>query len=89
MKPFTDTEFIKECTLVIVNEVGPEKKLLFDNIKFWQSVNFAISLPWLPHQMVGIISHQSHIASNVGKPEVGYSWLQILSSNRRINRCKC
>ena len=25
MKPFTDAEFIKECTLAIVNEVYPEK----------------------------------------------------------------
>ena len=32
MKPFTDAEFIKECTLAIVNEVCPEKKLLFDSI---------------------------------------------------------
>ena len=32
MKPFTDAEFIKECTLAIVNEVCSEKKLLFDSI---------------------------------------------------------
>ena len=32
MKPFTDAEFIKECTLAIVNEVCPKKKLLFDSI---------------------------------------------------------
>ena len=34
MKPFTgtDAEFIKECTLAIVNEVCPEKKVLFDSI---------------------------------------------------------
>ena len=32
MKPFTDAEFIKECTLSIVNEVCPEKKVLFDSI---------------------------------------------------------
>ena len=32
MKPSTHTEFIKECTLAIVNEVFPEKKLLFDSI---------------------------------------------------------
>ena len=32
MKPFTDAEFIKECTLAIVNEVCPEKKLLFVSI---------------------------------------------------------
>ena len=32
MKPFTDAEFIKECTLTIVNEVCPEKKLLLDSI---------------------------------------------------------
>ena len=32
MEPFTDAEFIKECTLAIVNEVCPEKKLLFDSI---------------------------------------------------------
>ena len=32
MKPFTDAEFIKECTLAIINEVCPEKKLLFDGI---------------------------------------------------------
>ena len=32
MKPFTDDEFTKECTLTIVNKVCPEKKLLFDGI---------------------------------------------------------
>ena len=32
MKPFTDVEFIKKCTLAIVNEVCHEKKLLFDSI---------------------------------------------------------
>ena len=32
MKPFTDAEFLKECTSAIVNEVCPEKKLLFDSI---------------------------------------------------------
>ena len=32
MKPFTDAEFIKECTLAMVNEVCPGKKLLFDSI---------------------------------------------------------
>ena len=32
MKPFTDAEFIKECTLAIANEVRPEKKLLFESI---------------------------------------------------------
>ena len=32
MKPFTDAEFIKECTLAIVNEVCPEKRVLFDSI---------------------------------------------------------
>ena len=32
MKPFTDAEFIKECTLAIVNKVCPEKKVLFDSI---------------------------------------------------------
>ena len=32
MKPFTDAEFIKECTLAIVNKVCPKKKLLFDSI---------------------------------------------------------
>ena len=32
MKPFTDAEFIKECTLAIVKEVCPEKKVLFDSI---------------------------------------------------------
>ena len=31
MKPFTDAEFIKECTLSIVNKVCPEKKVLFDS----------------------------------------------------------
>ena len=32
MKPFTDAKFIKECTLPIVNEVCPEKKVLLDSI---------------------------------------------------------
>ena len=32
MKPFTDAEFFKECTLSIVNEVCPEKKVLFASI---------------------------------------------------------
>ena len=32
MKPFTDAEFIEESTLAIVNEVCPEKKVLFDSI---------------------------------------------------------
>ena len=32
IKSFTDAEFIKECTLAIVNKVCPEKKLLFDSI---------------------------------------------------------
>ena len=34
MKPFTDAEFIKECTLAIINEVCPEKKVLFDCIAY-------------------------------------------------------
>ena len=32
MKPFIDAEFVEECTLAIVNEVYPEKKVLFDSI---------------------------------------------------------
>ena len=40
MKPFTDAEFIKECTLAIVNKVCPKKKLLFD------------SIPLLPEQLL-------------------------------------
>ena len=32
MKSFIDAEFIKECTLAIVNKVCPEKKVLFDSI---------------------------------------------------------
>ena len=32
MKPFSDANFIKESTLAIVNEVCPEKKVLFDSI---------------------------------------------------------
>ena len=31
-KPFTDAEFIKESKLAIVNEVCPEKTVLFDSI---------------------------------------------------------